>query len=136
MKLLNLSLLILFPIAWFAPLMRAGLLPFFSLNEISIITGIVDLWGKDVFLALLVTYGGCVFNRHLYRGGQRRGCGAFGNRLGVVFIHFLRAFILCNDTASKTHCMKGLLNASRPVKPVINGEIDDNIFLHEMRCHP
>lgn len=56
MKLLNLSLLILFPIAWFAPLMRAGLLPFFSLNEISIITGIVDLWGKDVFLALLVTF--------------------------------------------------------------------------------
>ena len=56
LKLINLSLLILFPIAWFAPLMRAGLLPFFSLDEISIITGIADLWGKDIFLALLVTF--------------------------------------------------------------------------------
>ncbi len=56
LKLLNLSLLILFPIAWFAPLMRAGLLPFFSLDEISIITGITDLWGNDIFLALLVTF--------------------------------------------------------------------------------
>jgi uncharacterized paraquat-inducible protein A len=55
-RVLNLSLFILFPIAWFAPLLRAGLLPYFSLNEISIITGIADLWGKDVFLALLVTF--------------------------------------------------------------------------------
>ncbi|KAB7615290.1 paraquat-inducible membrane protein A [Amylibacter sp. SFDW26] len=55
-KFLNLALLILFPIAWFAPLMRAGLLPFFSLDEISIITGIADLWGKDVFLALIITF--------------------------------------------------------------------------------
>jgi len=56
LKLANLSLLILFPIAWFAPLMRAGILPFFSLNEISIITGLQDLWGKDIFLALIVTF--------------------------------------------------------------------------------
>ncbi len=55
-RILNLSLLVLFPIAWFAPLMRAGLLPFFSLDEISIITGTADLWGKDVLLALLVTF--------------------------------------------------------------------------------
>jgi len=55
-KLLNLSLLVLFPIAWAAPLMRAGLLPFFSLDEISILTGIGDLWGKDVFLAAIVTF--------------------------------------------------------------------------------
>ncbi|MGB0959476.1 MAG: paraquat-inducible protein A [Halocynthiibacter sp.] len=52
---LNLSLLILFPIAWFAPLLRAGLLPFFSLDEISIISGLQVLWGKDIFLALIVT---------------------------------------------------------------------------------
>ncbi|MEO0990507.1 MAG: paraquat-inducible membrane protein A, partial [Pseudomonadota bacterium] len=39
-KLLNLSLLILFPISWFAPLMRAGLLPFFDLDEISVISGL------------------------------------------------------------------------------------------------
>ena len=56
LKYLNLSLLILFPVAWFAPLMRAGLLPFFSLDEISIITGIGDLWGKDIFLALIVSF--------------------------------------------------------------------------------
>lgn len=52
---INLSLLILFPIAWFAPLLRAGLLPLFGLSEISIISGIQSLWGTDVILALLVT---------------------------------------------------------------------------------
>jgi uncharacterized paraquat-inducible protein A len=36
--------------------MRAGLLPFFSLDEISIITGIGDLWSKDIFLALIVSF--------------------------------------------------------------------------------
>lgn len=51
----NLSLLILFPIAWFAPLMRAGLLPIFGLSEISVISGMQALWDSDVALALLVT---------------------------------------------------------------------------------
>lgn len=51
----NLALLVLYPIAWFAPLMRAGLLPLFSLSEISVISGLQALWGTDVFLALLVT---------------------------------------------------------------------------------
>ena len=51
----NLALLILFPIAWFAPLMRAGLLPLFGLSEISVISGLQSLWGTDVFLAILVT---------------------------------------------------------------------------------
>ncbi|MFN3664005.1 paraquat-inducible protein A [Yoonia sp.] len=51
----NLSLLILFPIAWFAPLMRAGLLPVFGLTEVSVITGLQSLWRSDVFLALVVT---------------------------------------------------------------------------------
>ncbi len=55
LKLLNLSLLILYPVAWFAPLMRAGLLPLFSLDEISVITGLQTLWASDVFLALVVT---------------------------------------------------------------------------------
>ena len=55
LKLANLSLLILFPIAWFAPLMRAGLLPLFGLSEISVISGLQSLWDSDVFLALLVT---------------------------------------------------------------------------------
>ncbi|MEP1520120.1 paraquat-inducible protein A [Ascidiaceihabitans sp.] len=51
----NLSLLVLYPVAWFAPLMRAGVLPLFSLNEISVVTGLQSLWGSDVFLALVVT---------------------------------------------------------------------------------
>ncbi len=54
LRLANLSLLILFPIAWFAPLLRAGLLPLFSLSEISVLSGIGALWGKDIFLALVV----------------------------------------------------------------------------------
>ncbi len=55
LKYINLSLLILFPIAWFAPLMRAGLLPLFGLEEISVITGLQSLWQSDVILAGLVT---------------------------------------------------------------------------------
>jgi len=52
---INLSLLVLFPLSWFAPLMRAGLLPLFSLSEISVMTGLQSLWGTDIFLALVVT---------------------------------------------------------------------------------
>lgn len=55
LKYANLALLILFPIAWFAPLMRAGLLPIFGLDEISVISGLQSLWDSDIFLALLVT---------------------------------------------------------------------------------
>jgi uncharacterized paraquat-inducible protein A len=55
LRIANLSLLILFPIAWFAPLMRAGLLPLFGLSEISVISGLQSLWESDVILALLVT---------------------------------------------------------------------------------
>ena len=51
----NLALLILFPLAWFAPLLRAGVLPLFGLSEISVISGLQSLWRTDVFLALLVT---------------------------------------------------------------------------------
>ena len=50
----NLALLILFPLAWFAPLMRAQLLPFFRADEISVISGLLTLWGEDVLLALIV----------------------------------------------------------------------------------
>ena len=55
LRLANLALLVLFPVAWFAPLLRAGLLPLFGLSEISVITGLQSLWQTDVFLALLVT---------------------------------------------------------------------------------
>ncbi len=54
-KYLNLALLVAYPIAWFAPLMRAGLLPLFSLSEISVLTGLQSLWASDIFLALVVT---------------------------------------------------------------------------------
>ncbi len=55
-KYVNLALLIAFPIAWFAPLMRAGLLPLFGLSEISVISGLQSPWQSDVALALLVTF--------------------------------------------------------------------------------
>ncbi len=56
LKFFNLTLLILFPISWFAPLLRAGILPLFSLSEISVLSGLQSLWGEDVILALLVTF--------------------------------------------------------------------------------
>ena len=52
----NLALLIAFPLSWFAPVLRAGLMPLFGLDEISIITGLQSLWGTDAVLALLVTF--------------------------------------------------------------------------------
>ncbi|MCF6233572.1 MAG: paraquat-inducible protein A [Rhodobacteraceae bacterium] len=56
LRLATLSLLILYPIAWFAPLLRAGLLPLFGLSEISVVTGLQSLWQSDIALALLVTF--------------------------------------------------------------------------------
>jgi len=55
LRLANLALLVLFPLAWFAPLMRAGLLPLFGLSEISVVSGLQSLWASDIPLALLVT---------------------------------------------------------------------------------
>ena len=56
LKIANLALLILFPIAWAAPLLRAGWLPFFGLDTISVLSGLQSLWGTDVFLAVTVTF--------------------------------------------------------------------------------
>lgn len=56
LRLLTLSLLVLYPVAWFAPLMRAGLLPLFGLSEISVLTGLQSLWASDAALALVVTF--------------------------------------------------------------------------------
>ena len=56
LRLTNLALLILFPLSWFAPLLRAGLLPLFGLNEITVISGLQSLWKTDAVLALLVTF--------------------------------------------------------------------------------
>ena len=55
LRYINLSLLVLYPIAWFAPLMKAGFLPLFGLKEISVVSGLQSLWRSDIFLALLVT---------------------------------------------------------------------------------
>ena len=74
MKYANLALLILFPIAWFAPLMRAALLPIFGMDEISVITGLQSLWGSDPAFALLVTFL-AIF-------------APFAKTLGLTLIHF------------------------------------------------
>lgn len=50
----NLALLVLFPVAWFAPLLRAGLLPLFGMDEISVVSGLLSLRETDPFLAALV----------------------------------------------------------------------------------
>lgn len=56
LKAANLALLVLYPVAWFAPLMRAGInLPLFGMDEISVVSGLQALWGTDVLLALVVT---------------------------------------------------------------------------------
>lgn len=52
---LNLALLVLFPLSWAAPLLRAGLLPLFGLSEVSVLSGLSALWREgEVALALLV----------------------------------------------------------------------------------
>lgn len=55
LKYANLALFVLFPLSWFAPLLRAGVLPLFGLSEISVISGLQSLWQTDVGLALVVT---------------------------------------------------------------------------------
>ena len=53
---LNLLLLVIFPIAWVAPLARAGLLPWFGLDEMSVFSAILVLLEEDWFLAGLVIF--------------------------------------------------------------------------------
>lgn len=56
LKIANLALLVLFPVSWFAPLLRAGIdLPLFGTTDISVLSGLQRLWATDVFLALVVT---------------------------------------------------------------------------------
>lgn len=54
LKAANLLLLVLYPVAWFAPLLRAGFLPFFGLSEISVVSGLRVLVEEDLFLAAVV----------------------------------------------------------------------------------
>ncbi len=52
---LNLALLALFPASWLAPLARAGFWPFFfAASEITVLSGVRDLWASDAALAVLV----------------------------------------------------------------------------------
>ncbi len=50
----NLALLVLFPLSWTAPILRAGLLPWFGLSEVSILSGLGALWDDAPALAALV----------------------------------------------------------------------------------
>jgi paraquat-inducible protein A len=67
----NLFLIVLFPIAWFVPLLEIGLFDkikisveifnlqfpeLFGLKEVTVVTGIQSLWSEDKYLALLVTF--------------------------------------------------------------------------------
>lgn len=54
LRLVTLALLVLYPVAWVAPLMRAGVLPLFGLSEMSVITGLQALWHSDKVLAIVV----------------------------------------------------------------------------------
>lgn len=55
-KWLNLSLLLFFPLAWAAPLLRTGLFSIFEGEDISILSGIAALWENDKPLALIVAF--------------------------------------------------------------------------------
>lgn len=74
LKAVNLLLLVLYPVAWFAPLMRAGLLPLFGLSEISVMTGLQSLWASDIFLALVVTLFAL--------------CAPYIKTIGLALVHF------------------------------------------------
>ncbi len=56
----NLALLVLYPVAWAAPLVRTGLLPFFEGEAISLLSGLQTLWLSDPLLAGLVALFGLV----------------------------------------------------------------------------
>jgi len=53
---LNLLLLIAFPISWFVPLAHTGLLSWFNDDELTVLNTIGVLWKSDVFLALVVVF--------------------------------------------------------------------------------
>jgi len=57
----NLALLGLWPVAWWAPLAEAGILPWFGGREISVIGAVRTLWARDPALATLVAALGMVF---------------------------------------------------------------------------
>jgi len=56
LALANIMLLVLWPIAWFAPLARAGVLPWIGLSEMSVLSGVSAIWEEDMLLAGLVAF--------------------------------------------------------------------------------
>lgn len=53
-KAVTIALLVLFPVAWLAPLARARVLPLFEGSEISILRGVIELADSDIFLCIVV----------------------------------------------------------------------------------
>jgi len=76
LTLANLALLVIFPVAWFAPLMRAGLLPIFGLDEVTILSGIASLWEDEPVLAALVALLALA--------------APIGKTIALTFVHFRR----------------------------------------------
>lgn len=56
----NAALLVLWPLAWWAPLAEAGLLPWFGGRELSVLSAVGALWEADAALAVLVALLGLV----------------------------------------------------------------------------
>ena len=50
----NLALLVLWPVAWWAPLASAGLIPWFGGRELSVLSAVEGLWEADRLLSVLV----------------------------------------------------------------------------------
>lgn len=78
----HIALLAAFVVSWFAPLMRAGVLPLFGLDEISVVSGLQTLWAADVFLALTVTFLAILVPALKTVGGALLNLGLMSPRLG------------------------------------------------------
>ena len=70
---LNLALLVLWPVAWTAPLVRASLLPFLGGEEVSVLSGVAALWESDPVLSALVALFGVAL--------------PYGKTLGLAALH-------------------------------------------------
>ena len=54
-RIVTIALLVLFPVAWLAPLAQAGFaMPLFGGSEISILGGVIELADSDIFLCIVV----------------------------------------------------------------------------------
>ncbi|MEX0969534.1 MAG: paraquat-inducible protein A [Paracoccaceae bacterium] len=53
---LNLLLLIAFPVSWFAPLAHTGLLSWFNEDVLTVLSTVQSLWESDIFLAIVVVF--------------------------------------------------------------------------------